>query len=164
MYWIRRYHPSILIATPGQLLDHMENTRLTNGQKFGSEVMCEMPILILDETYRLLDMGYFGRALQWWWSICQSKRRETDDLVLCDLFQWNWRISWAENIKSDFVQVHCIQDWLTLRGRMYGADPGQNTNALVDQMYAVLHVCLILKVKCYSFSTYNWLRMQSQEI
>jgi len=44
-----RQHPRILIATPGRLLDHMEQRYV---------FMNEITILVLDEADRMLDMGF----------------------------------------------------------------------------------------------------------
>jgi ATP-dependent RNA helicase MSS116 len=43
----------LLIATPGRLLDHLQNTKLQGGKKF-SDIMTTLQILILDESDRLL--------------------------------------------------------------------------------------------------------------
>jgi ATP-dependent RNA helicase MSS116 len=43
----------LLIATPGRLLDHLQNTKLQGGKKF-SDIMTTLQIFILDESDRLL--------------------------------------------------------------------------------------------------------------
>ena len=49
--------PTILVATPGRLLDHLQSTRI-GSKRFGKDIMCKTPIVVLDETDRLLDMGF----------------------------------------------------------------------------------------------------------
>jgi ATP-dependent RNA helicase MSS116 len=41
----------ILVATPGRLLDHIENSNL-------SRQMSKVRVVILDEADRMLDMGF----------------------------------------------------------------------------------------------------------
>jgi ATP-dependent RNA helicase RhlE len=43
-------NPHIIIATPGRMIDHMENGRMTS--------MSQVSILVLDEADRMLDMGF----------------------------------------------------------------------------------------------------------
>ena len=47
--------PSILVATPGRLADHVRNT-FVNGQSF-RDMISDVDILILDEADRYIDMG-----------------------------------------------------------------------------------------------------------
>lgn len=53
----QRKIPTILVATPGRLFDHLESTKI-RGKRFGREIMCNTPLVVLDETDRLLDMGF----------------------------------------------------------------------------------------------------------
>lgn len=53
----KRKMPTILVATPGRLFDHLESTTI-NGKKFGRDIMSQTPLVVLDETDRLLDMGF----------------------------------------------------------------------------------------------------------
>jgi hypothetical protein len=53
----KRKIPTILVATPGRLFDHLETTKV-NGKRFGRDIMCNTPLVVLDETDRLLDMGF----------------------------------------------------------------------------------------------------------
>jgi superfamily II DNA/RNA helicase len=53
----QRKIPTILVATPGRLFDHLDSTTV-NGKRFGRDIMCHTPLVVLDETDRLLDMGF----------------------------------------------------------------------------------------------------------
>jgi ATP-dependent helicase YprA (DUF1998 family) len=53
----QRKIPTILVATPGRLFDHLDST-VVNGKRFGRDIMCHTPLVVLDETDRLLDMGF----------------------------------------------------------------------------------------------------------
>ena len=50
--------PTILVATPGRMKDHLENTTLKNGTKFGANCLSELKVLVLDEADQLLEMGF----------------------------------------------------------------------------------------------------------
>ncbi len=122
--------PSFLVATPGRLLDHMENTVLSNGKKFGYDVMRETQILVLDETDRLLDMGFrreIGKILAF---LPKQEKRQT--LLFSATVPQELKKIMAENMKKDYVEVDCIHDG--------GSNPdgGTHTNSLVKQTYAVL--------------------------
>jgi superfamily II DNA/RNA helicase len=55
---LNRKLPTVLVATPGRLLDHLESTTMARGGKFGKDIMSKTPVVVLDETDRLLDMGF----------------------------------------------------------------------------------------------------------
>ena len=54
---LQRTLPTVLVATPGRLLDHLASTRVKGGVSFG-DIMSKTPLVVLDETDRLLDMGF----------------------------------------------------------------------------------------------------------
>lgn len=54
---LQRQLPAILVATPGRLLDHLQ-TAMVGGRQFGRDIMSRTPVVVLDETDRLLDMGF----------------------------------------------------------------------------------------------------------
>jgi len=54
---LERSLPAILVATPGRLNDHLESTYLRGNRSF-SDIMSNTRVLVLDETDRLLDMGF----------------------------------------------------------------------------------------------------------
>lgn len=117
--------PTILVATPGRLLDHMENTKLSNGKKFGYDIMRDTHILVLDEADRLLEMG-FRRDIQKIMNFLPKKeKRQT--LLFSATVPSELKSIMAENMDSNFVEVDCIQD-----------GGGKHTNDLVHQTYTIL--------------------------
>eukprot|EP01083_Nonionella_stella_P125618 379943_1 len=73
---LNRQIPSIIVATPGRLLDHLQNTKL-GGQKFGYDIMRQTGILVLDETDRLLDMGFRREISSIMAFLPKQERRQT---------------------------------------------------------------------------------------
>ena len=53
---LERNCPSLLVATPGRLLDHLQTTRLRNGSF--KDLVSNVQVLILDEADQLLEMGF----------------------------------------------------------------------------------------------------------
>jgi len=122
--------PSFLVATPGRLLDHMENTRLTDGRKFGYDVMRETQILVLDETDRLLDMGFRNEIKKILAYLPKQENRQT--LLFSATVPQELKKIMAENMKKDYIEVDCIHDGGN------NPDGGVHTNDLVKQTYTVL--------------------------
>ena len=58
--------PDFVIATPGRLIDHMQNTK-----GFSLE---DIEVLVLDEADRLLEMGFKDELMQVLKSCTSSKR------------------------------------------------------------------------------------------
>lgn len=123
--------PTILVATPGRLLDHLENTKLSNGKKFGHDIMRDTPLLVLDEADRLLDMG-FKREIQKIMSFLpRQERRQT--LLFSATVPQDLKMIMAENMREDYVEVDCI-----------GGDGSsefvneEHTNTLVEQTHVIL--------------------------
>ena len=57
---MRNKPPHILVATPGRLIDHLQNNNAT-------EFMTRLDTFVLDEADRLLDMGFrYGTQLLLW--------------------------------------------------------------------------------------------------
>jgi ATP-dependent RNA helicase MSS116 len=116
--------PSVLVATPGRLLDHMENTVL-KGKMFGADVMRETPILVLDETDRLLDMGFRREIDKIMKYLPKKEHRQT--LLFSATVPKELKQIMSENMRKDFVEADCIHD-----------KAGQHTNAQVEQSHVVL--------------------------
>jgi replicative superfamily II helicase len=54
---LKRTLPTILVATPGRLKDHLLST-VIHGRKFGADIMKSTPVVVLDETDRLFSTGH----------------------------------------------------------------------------------------------------------
>lgn len=122
--------PTILVATPGRLLDHLENTVLKNGRSFGRDMMSSTPILVLDETDRLLDMG-FRREISKIVSYL-PKREHRQTFLFSATVPKELKQIMSENMRRDYVEVDCIA------GGEGDHPDGVHTNALVDQTHIVL--------------------------
>lgn len=122
--------PSFLIATPGRLLDHLENTKLNNGSKFGYDVMRDTPILVLDEADRLLEMGFRQEIKKIMAYLPKKEKRQT--LLFSATVPKELKSIMAENMKTDYIDIDCIHDGGN------NPDGGTHTNSLVKQSYTVL--------------------------
>jgi ATP-dependent RNA helicase MSS116 len=116
--------PTILVATPGRLKDHLAKTKLRRGIPFIDTVQ-NLQILVLDETDRLLDMG-FRQEIRDILS-CLPRKRQT--LLFSATMPPNVRsvIASATN-DGDYQLVDCIKD----------EDPATHTNAHTEQSHIVL--------------------------
>ena len=127
--FLNRRLPTVLVATPGRLLDHMENTELQNGRKFGSGVMSATPVVVLDEADRLLEMGFRREINKILAYLPTKENRQT--LLFSATIPKELKQIMSENMRGDFVEVDCIQDRLQESG-------GQHTNAHVEQTHVIL--------------------------
>jgi ATP-dependent RNA helicase MSS116 len=125
--------PFILVATPGRLMDHLENTQL-NGVSFGRDIMKQTPILVLDETDRLLDMGFRREITKIMGYLPRQEKRQT--LLFSATVPKELKKIMAENMRKDFVEVDCISDGGN--ADVNGDGGAQHTNKMVKQSYVVL--------------------------
>ena len=123
--------PTILVATPGRLLDHLENTKLSNGKKFGYDIMRETPLLILDEADRLLDMGFQREIQKIMKYLPRQDRRQT--LLFSATVPQELKQIMSENMREDYVEVDCIGG----DGNSEFANE-EHTNILVKQTHVIL--------------------------
>lgn len=117
--------PTILVATPGRLLDHLQSTRIGKSQ-FGKDVMSKTPIVILDETDRLLDMGFRREISKILGFLPHPLERQT--LLFSATIPPELKVVMAQNMNKDFVEVDCIND----------GDAATHTNAQVQQSHLVI--------------------------
>ena len=98
--------PSILVATPGRLIDHLQATKL-RGQKFSDDIMGNADIVVLDEIDRLLDMG-FRKEIQRILSYLPRKEKRQTMLFSATIPRGMRRIM-TESMKEDYFEVDCVQ-------------------------------------------------------
>jgi ATP-dependent RNA helicase MSS116 len=112
--------PTILVATTARMKDHLENTTLKNGTKFGANCLSELKVLVLDEADQLLEMGFHEDIFKIVSYLPPPESRQTL------LFS-----ATMSNMKPSYVTVDCIHD--------YGNDNNDmETNAHVEQTHVIL--------------------------
>lgn len=113
--------PTVLVATPGRLIDHLQSTAI-HGTPF-AKLVKGTRVLVLDETDRLLDMGFkrdIDRILSY-----LSPKRQT--LLFSATLPPGVRSVMADCMRPDYQTIDCIHDF----------DPATQTNAQVNQRYVV---------------------------
>eukprot|EP00548_Thalassiothrix_antarctica_P001302 CAMPEP_0194144574 /NCGR_PEP_ID=MMETSP0152-20130528/13613_1 /TAXON_ID=1049557 /ORGANISM="Thalassiothrix antarctica, Strain L6-D1" /LENGTH=683 /DNA_ID=CAMNT_0038844493 /DNA_START=151 /DNA_END=2202 /DNA_ORIENTATION=- len=123
--------PSILVATPGRLLDHAENTSLSKGKSF-KNILSSTQLLILDETDRLLDMGFRREIKKIMAYLPPKEERQT--LLFSATIPEELREILRENMRPKYVDVDCIGTG----GGDGGAVASAHTNARVNQSHVIL--------------------------
>lgn len=123
--------PTILVATPGRLLDHMQTTKIQNrrmqrGLSFGKDVMSQTPIVVLDETDRLLDMGFRKEISKILGYLPHSSERQT--LLFSATIPPDLKTIMAENMNRNYIEVDCIKD----------GDAATHTNEQVEQSHVII--------------------------
>lgn len=117
--------PTILVATPGRLLDHLQTARIGQ-QNFGRDIMSQTPLVVLDETDRLLDMGFRREIAKILGYMPSSAKRQT--LLFSATIPPDLKVIMAQNMKPDFIEVDCIND----------GDAATHTNAQVSQTHVII--------------------------
>ena len=128
--------PFILVATPGRLIDHMQNTHV-NGVPF-SEMIGNVSVLVLDEADRCLSMG-FRKDMEWIFEVMgRYRQRQADNhqvlleqrqtLLFSATFGKGLQSIMNQCMRSDYVTVDCVQD----------EDPTTHTNQSVAQTFVTL--------------------------
>jgi ATP-dependent RNA helicase MSS116 len=120
---LNRQIPTILVATPGRLLDHLEDTRL-RGRKF-SDVVGETPIVVLDETDRLLE-GFAKDTRRILSFLPRPEKRQT--LLFSATVPTRLKRILDEILPADYVEVDCVGN----------NDSSKQTNKRVTQSYTLL--------------------------
>jgi ATP-dependent RNA helicase MSS116 len=121
----QRQLPTVLVATPGRLIDHLESTTVGKN-KFGRDIMSQTQIVVLDETDRLLDMGFRREIGKIFSYLPRKDKRQT--LLFSATIPQELKGIMAENMKPDFIEVDCIND----------ADADSTTSAQIQQSHIVV--------------------------
>jgi ATP-dependent RNA helicase MSS116 len=117
--------PTILVATPGRLKDHLASTRLKRDKLFIDAVQ-NLQTLVLDETDRLLDMG-FRRDIQDILA-CLPGRQKRQTLLFSATLPKSVEAMIETTVKPNYEVIDCIQE----------EDPATHTNVQTEQSHIVL--------------------------
>jgi ATP-dependent RNA helicase MSS116, mitochondrial len=115
--------PTVLVATPGRLLDHLQETKI-RGRKF-SDILGETQLLVLDEADRLFE-GFQKETKRILSYLPRPEKRQT--LLFSATVPKRLKRSMSGIMPADYVEVDCVSD----------ADITTQTNQRVEQLYAVL--------------------------
>mmetsp|Transcript_38354 Transcript_38354/g.41576 ORF Transcript_38354/g.41576 Transcript_38354/m.41576 type:complete len:894 (-) Transcript_38354:433-3114(-) len=135
--------PTVLVATPGRLLDHLRSTKLrdpnsNNIISFGKDIMkrtCQ--ILVLDETDRLLDMGFrndIENIMQFLPPSSSSTSSSTSGrgvgrqtLLFSATIPQDLKVIMKKHMNAKYQEIDCVQD----------GDAATQTNASVQQTHLI---------------------------
>jgi len=121
---MNRRIPSIVVATPGRLLEHVEQTKLNNGRHFGRDVMKHTYMVILDEADRLLSMGFQKDIEKIISYLPRKEKRQT--LLFSATIPEPVRDIIHTTLREDYILVDCV------------GHHGEETNVQVDQSHIIL--------------------------
>mmetsp|Transcript_25154 Transcript_25154/g.37172 ORF Transcript_25154/g.37172 Transcript_25154/m.37172 type:complete len:606 (-) Transcript_25154:159-1976(-) len=109
--------PSILVATPGRLADHIKNTSIAGITL--KELLGKIDVLILDEADRYMDMGDDVEVIM----SALPKKRQT--LLFSATIPDSVRHFLHQSMHKDFHSVNCIS-------------ASSQTNKIVDQSHIIV--------------------------
>jgi len=118
----KRGLPSILVATPGRLLDHVKETKLS-GYKF-ADIIGTTKILVLDEMDALLDMGFKNDIMQ----LLSYLPRRRQTMLFSATLPRKLKRSLGDVMGKDYQEIICVDE----------KDIKTSTNARVEQYYMML--------------------------
>ncbi|KAL9190359.1 hypothetical protein ACHAXT_007570 [Thalassiosira profunda] len=99
--------PTVLVATPGRLKDLLQTASVGGGTKL-SKIMKRTPLVVLDETDSLLDMGFRREILAILNFLPKSSDRQT--LLFSATVPKELKEIMYQTMKRDYIEVDCIQD------------------------------------------------------
>jgi ATP-dependent RNA helicase MSS116 len=112
--------PTILVATPGRLLEHLDNTKIVR-RRF-RDIAQETRIVVLDEADRLFE-GFAKETKKILSFLPRAEKRQT--LLFSATISKRQRGALKESMNTDFTEVDCVND----------RDIRTETNLRVDQSY-----------------------------
>lgn len=107
MNFLNKRLPTILVATPGRILEHLQDTRV-RGRKFSDDIIAKTDILVLDEVDRLIDMG-FRKDIQRIISYMPRKEKRQTMLFSATIPTALKRVM-KDSIRDDYFEVDCVKD------------------------------------------------------
>ena len=126
----RKGLPTVLVATPGRLLDHLRTTKLkinnNSNISFGRDIMSKTNLVVLDETDRLLDMGFRKEIEKILDFLPSSHKRQT--LLFSATIPTDLKHIMKQHMKPNYVDIDCVLD----------GDAATHTNDRVSQTHVVL--------------------------
>ncbi|KAL7462168.1 hypothetical protein ACHAXS_002553 [Conticribra weissflogii] len=122
---MNRLLPTILVATPGRLMDHLRETKI-RGRKFGNDIISNTEILVLDEIDRLLDMGFRKEIQNIVSYLPRKEKRQT--LLFSATIPKGLKKIMEESMRDEYLEVDCVEDGST----------SSPTNLRVTQSHIIL--------------------------
>jgi ATP-dependent RNA helicase MSS116 len=132
--------PTILVTTPGRILEHLQDTRV-RGRKFSDDIIAKTDILILDEVDRLIDMGFRKDIQRIISHMPRKEKRQT--MLFSATIPTGLKQAMKDSIRDDYFEVDCVGDGMS----------SAPTNLRVTQSHVILpdlgcmmmHIYTILK-------------------
>jgi ATP-dependent RNA helicase MSS116, mitochondrial len=121
-----RERPTILTATPGRLIDHLETSFLRNSRMEFKTAIQDVDVLVLDEMDRLLDMGFKEDIRRILGFLPPKQNRQT--LLFSATVPPTVKEEIRNCLKGDYDTVDCIQE----------SDPSSHTVNTVQQSFVAL--------------------------
>mmetsp|Transcript_29317 Transcript_29317/g.31513 ORF Transcript_29317/g.31513 Transcript_29317/m.31513 type:complete len:466 (-) Transcript_29317:124-1521(-) len=118
--------PTILTATPGRLIDHLESSKLRDRGIHFADTVKNIDVLILDEMDRLLDMGFRDEIHKIIHYLPPKHRRQT--LLFSATVPPTVQKQIQRFLTPSYEFIDCIQD----------DDPNSHVVNTVEQSYVVL--------------------------
>lgn len=117
--------PSILVATPGRLIEHLDQTRI-RGKKFNDDIIATTNIVVLDEVDRLLDMGFRKEVQKILSYLPRKDKRQT--MLFSATIPTSLKGVMHESMREDYIEVDCVQNGTLAK----------STNLRVSQSHVIL--------------------------
>ena len=118
--------PTILTATPGRLIDHLESSKLKDRGIPFADTVKNVDVLILDEMDRLLDMGFRDEIHKIVSYLPPKNRRQT--LLFSATVPPTVQTQIQRFLNPSYESIDCIQE----------DDPNSHVANTVEQSYVVL--------------------------